>query len=343
MKTLSEAVERAWYHGAIWFWPLLLVLWPLSQLFCWVAAQRRHHWQRVQSILPVPVVVVGNISVGGTGKTPLLCALAAELSRHGKRVGIISRGYGGSYDGNPRLVKKNDEASLVADEPLLIARATGCPVVIGRNRLAAAHFLIEQAPVDIILSDDGLQHYRLPRTVEIAVLDGARGIGNGFCLPAGPLREPVNRLQDVDFVVINGSTSHTFHSAQLVTQLLPQGWISVSSGKPVTTETLQRGMRVHAVAGIGNPRRFFDAVRGMGMDVIEHPFPDHHLFTPGDLQFPDHFPIVMTEKDAVKCADFAPPECYALHVQMQLPAHWVSQLLARIERNFIERNSRRVA
>lgn len=334
MKTLSEAVERAWYHGAVWFWPLLIVLWPLSQLFCWIAAQRRHHLERIQSVLPVPVVVVGNISVGGTGKTPLLCALATEFSQRGKRVGIISRGYGGSYDGNPMLVKKDDDASLVADEPLLLARATGCPVVIGRNRLAAAHFLIEQMPVDVILSDDGLQHYRLPRTVEIAVLDGARGIGNGFCLPAGPLREPPARLHEVDFVVVNGSTTHTFHSNQFVTQLIPQGWASVSSGEPVAMEILQKGMRVHAVAGIGNPGRFFDTVRGMGLDVIEHPFPDHHLFTPEDIRFSDNFPVVMTEKDAVKCCAFAPPDCYALHVQMQLPAHWVSQLLNRIERNF---------
>jgi tetraacyldisaccharide 4'-kinase len=334
MKTLSEAVERAWYHGAVWFWPLLIVLWPLSQLFNWVAVQRRHHLERIQSVLPVPVVVVGNISVGGTGKTPLLCAIAAEFLHRGKRVGVISRGYGGTYDGKPRLVNRNDEPSLVGDEPLLLVRVTGCPVVIGRDRLAAAHFLIEQAPVDIILSDDGLQHYRLPRTVEIAVLDGTRGIGNGFCLPAGPLREPLERLQEVDFVVVNGSTSQTFQSSQLVTHLSPQGWLSVSSGEPVAMETLQKGMRVHAVAGIGNPKRFFDTVRGMGLEVIEHVFPDHHLFTPMDIQFPDHLPVVMTEKDAVKCAGFAPPECFALQVQMQLPAHWVSQLLARIERNF---------
>lgn len=344
MKTLSNlllslgnCLERAWYQaewyrGSVWFWPLLLVLWPLSKLFCTIAMQRRERLQRVQAMLPVPVVVVGNISVGGTGKTPLLCALAAELSRHEKRVGIVSRGYGGSYNGQPRLVQQTDAAAVVGDEPLLIARTTACPVVIGHDRLAAARYLIENSDADIILSDDGLQHYALPRTVEIVVLDGARGVGNGFCLPAGPLREPASRLHEADFVVVNGATAETFHSTQLVTQLMPEYWINVGSGESVALEKLQG--RVHAVVGIGNPQRFFNTLRCLGLDVIEHIFSDHHAFVRSDLDFFDGLPVVMTEKDAVKCSAFSPAHCYALRVQMSLSPHWISQFLTRIERNF---------
>lgn len=340
MKALNNAIEQGWYPigdkycCAIWFWPFLIILWPLSKIFSWLAAQRRHHLQRVQTVLPVAVVVVGNISVGGTGKTPLLCELAEKLSQRGKRVGIISRGYGGSYNGQPLWVQKTDEASLVGDEPLLIARLTQCPVVIAHDRLAAARFLIEHAALDIILSDDGLQHYALPRTVEIAVLDGKRGIGNGFCLPAGPLRESASRLKEVDFVVVNGATSHTFNSAQLVTQLIPEHWVNIGNGDMLPLEKLPESPCVHAVAGIGNPQRFFDTLRSLGLNIIEHTFPDHHVFTSMDIRFDDNFPIVMTEKDAVKCSRFAQHHCYALHVKMPLTTQWLSQLITRIERNF---------
>jgi tetraacyldisaccharide 4'-kinase len=206
--------------------------------------------------------------------------------------------------------------------------------VIAHDRLAAARFLVEHSSVDIILSDDGLQHYALPRAVEIAVLDGARGIGNGFCLPAGPLREPAARLNEVDFVVVNGATLHTFSNTQLVTQLIPEYWVNIGNGDVLALEKLPQSPRVHAVAGIGNPQRFFDTLRSLGLDIIEHAFPDHHLFTAMDIRFDDNFPVVMTEKDAVKCARFAQHHCYALHVHMPLPAQWVSQLIAIIERNF---------
>ncbi len=334
MKTLNNLIERGWYQRTLWLLPSLIILWPLSQLFSLLAAQRRQHLQRVQAVLPVAVVVVGNISIGGTGKTPLLCELAEALSQRGKRVGIISRGYGGSYDGHPRLVGQSDDVSQVGDEPFLIAQLTRCPVVVAHDRLAAARFLIEHATLDIILSDDGLQHYALPRTVEIAVLDGARGIGNGFCLPAGPLREPASRLHEVDFVVVNGATSQTFNNAQLVTELIPEYWVNIGNGDVLALEKLPESPRVHAVAGIGNPHRFFQTLRNFGLDIIEHAFPDHHVFSAVDIRFGDNLPIVMTEKDAVKCARFALDHCYALHVKMPLPAQWISQLVARIERNF---------
>lgn len=334
MKALSKAIERAWYHGTFWYGLLLIILWPLSCLFCGITVLRRYRLQATHTQLPVPVIIVGNINVGGTGKTPFLCALANALSIQGKRVGIISRGYGGAYDGKPRLLQATDQASLVGDEPLLIARTTRCPVVIAHDRYAAAQYLIQQASIDIILSDDGLQHYALPRTVEIVVLDGGRGVGNGLCLPAGPLREPVSRLEEVDFVVVNGSSSQLFHDDQLLVQLIPEQWTSVSAGDVLPLDTLKTGTQVHAVAGIGNPQRFFSTLRMLGLTVIEHEYPDHYAFTANDLQFADQLPVVMTEKDAVKCAEFAGVQCYALRVKMTLPEDWLSRLLARMDKNF---------
>lgn len=334
MKTLTDTLQRAWYGGALWYWPLLCLLWPLSLLFIVLAAVRRWHLQRLQGRLPVPVIVVGNISVGGTGKTPLLCALSTMLVQRGLRVGIVSRGYGGSYSGEPRLVLADDSAAVVGDEPLLLALRTACPVMVGRDRFATVQQLVAGHAVDIVLSDDGLQHYALPRTLEIAVLDGSRGVGNGFCLPAGPLREPVSRLAEVDAVVVNGDSGRLFRADQLVVRLLPQDWLDVRTGKILPLLHLPPGSRVHAVAGIGNPQRFFCTLRELGFDVTEHPLPDHHAFSVADLQFADQLPVVMTEKDAVKCADFAPENCYALRVHMLLPDQWVDGLLALANEKF---------
>lgn len=333
MKTLSDAWLRAWYHGALWFWPLLIVLWPLSGLFRVLAARRRRELQFGQIGLPVPVVVVGNINVGGTGKTPLLCALTKALQQRGLRVGIISRGYGGSHRGAPRAVDVTDDAGIVGDEPLLLARSTGCPVVIGSKRFAAAEHLIAIAQLDVILSDDGMQHYALPRAVEIAVLDGMRGVGNGFCLPAGPLREPVSRLQEVDFVVVNGTGKSGFRDDELLTTLEPEQWCNVCSGEVLPLLHIPQGSAVHAVAGIGNPHRFFNTLRALGLQVIEHPFPDHHRFSAQDLLFGDNLPVVMTEKDAVKCRTLVSGNSFALRVSMTLPAAWVDRLLLRITEN----------
>ena len=290
------------------------------------------------------MVVVGNISVGGTGKTPLLCELAIQLRQRGVRVGIISRGYGGSYAGAPKLVQTTDSADQVGDEPLLMTRITGCPVVIGHRRLDAAHFLLEQTPVDLILSDDGMQHYALPRTLEIAVLDGARGVGNRYCLPAGPLREPVSRLKTVDFVVVNGAGCENFlpealGAPVLQTHLQARHWVAVRSGEILPLEALPKGTAVNAVAGIGNPARFFDTLRSLGLEVVEHRFADHHVYRAEDLQFNDALPVVMTEKDAVKCVSLTRGACYALHVQMELPAVWLDQLQKKIEKAFIEKKS----
>lgn len=327
MKTLSDWFERIWYRRERRDWLVVILLLPLSLVFYCLTTLRRYFLKQKQAHLSVPVIVVGNISVGGTGKTPLLCALAQALTQRGLRVGIISRGYGGDYFESVCMVAVDDAASRVGDEPLLIARATQCPVVIGRDRFLAAQHLLTHQSVDVILSDDGLQHYALPRNVEIVVLDAERGIGNSFCLPAGPLREPASRLQSADFIVVNGQPTpcNILPNIKntLSVQLQPQCWVSVGSGGVFPLEAVDKKTTVHAVAGIGNPLRFFATLKNMGYTVIEHAFPDHHVFIEKDCLFNDEFSVLMTEKDAVKCADFAKENWYALRVAMSLPEAWV--------------------
>jgi tetraacyldisaccharide 4'-kinase len=333
-KAIKKFIEWGWYHGTRTFWPLLIVLLPLSLLFIIVARLRRFLLVSQQSskavaAISVPVIIVGNIAVGGTGKTPLLCSLALAFIEKGFRPGIISRGYGGSYQGEPRLVSVTDDAAVVGDEPLLLARRTGCPVVIAQDRVAAARYL-ETQNVTVILSDDGLQHYALARTVEIVVMDGQRGVGNGWCLPAGPLREPVSRLQSVDFVVINGETESCFRADQITMLIQLVHWINVRTGEKKLLAHLPSGSCVHAVAGIGNPQRFFNTLQANGYKIIEHVFPDHHAFVASDLNFCDDLAIVMTEKDAVKCSLFAQDNMYALIVAAAVPEFFLDALVKKI-------------
>ncbi len=327
MKTLSKLFDRIWYDQKKYYWPVIFLLLPLSLAFFIVTFIRKQLLIKKQSHLPVPIIVVGNISVGGTGKTPLLCALAQAFTKRGKRVGIVSRGYGGNFAECTRLVSVNDDAISVGDEPLLIARTTECPVVVGRDRVAAAKHLLSAHKVEVILSDDGLQHYALPRDVEIVVVDAQRGVGNGFFLPAGPLREPASRLQSVDFVVVNGlaNSSNALPNAKniLSVNLTPQHWVAVASGNIFPLEFLAKNTVVHAVAGIGNPSKFFSTLTSIGFSVIEHAFSDHHIFSERDFQFDDNLPVLMTEKDAVKCMGFAKESWYALRVAMSLSDEWV--------------------
>ncbi len=317
-------------------WPVPALL-PVSCLFGGVsrlrAALYRQGVLRV-SRLPVPVIVVGNIAVGGSGKTPVVSWLVAWLRAHGRTPGIISRGYGGRLRG-PVAVGADARPVDVGDEPVLLASLTGCPVVIGADRVAAAHHLLQTFPeCDVLVSDDGLQHYRLPRTVEIAVVDESV-LGNHRLLPAGPLREAVSRLASVDVVIAHGELSVRTQRAAGQTpvfgmrlegqRLYPV--VPVSAGRlegagqrqarPLPLEAL-RGLRVHAVAGIGRPARFFDELRAAGLEVIEHPFADHHAFSAGDLRFDDALPCVMTSKDAVKCRSFAPPDTWELPVRADI-------------------------
>ena len=288
----------------------------LSWLYRLVTAVRtkayQAHWIRSHR-LTKPVVVVGNLTVGGTGKTPLVAWLAERLVARGFHVGIVSRGYGRSYDA-PHLVGVDSNWQDVGDEPLLLRRRTGCLTVVGRDRVAAAQALIAHG-VDVIIADDGLQHLRLARDCEIVVVDGARGFGNGMLLPAGPLREMPSRLLRADLTVVNGRPEHAslgevLSSTALLMSTVSEQAIRVDrAGEPRPLDTF-KGQRVHAVAGIGNPARFFRGLREQGIEVVEHPFQDHHPFAAADLQFGDASPVLMTEKDALKCRDFADPRLW---------------------------------
>ncbi len=270
---------------------------PLGALTAVVTRLRRRYIQ--PQPLPVPVLIIGNIFIGGTGKTPIVAAVAQMLRAAGHRPGILVRGYRGKAQNWPQRVTPQSDPELVGDEPVLLARRSGCPVMAGPDRIAAARALLQDADCDCLISDDGLQHYRLPRRAEIVVMDASRGLGNGRCLPAGPLREPVSRLKDVDLVLFNGGSE-----AQASFELVAQPLRRVDGKGDAVDVTTFRGP-VHAVAGIGNPQRFFDALRAQGLDVIEHPFPDHYAYRREDFAFGDELPILMTEKDAVKAAAFA--------------------------------------
>ena len=282
-----------------------------------------------------PVVVVGNLTVGGTGKTPLTIWLARELTACGLRVGIVSRGYGARNGSRPRLVDPQAQWHEVGDEPVILARRSGCPTMVGADRVAAARALVERG-ADVIVADDGLQHLRLARDCEIVVVDGARGFGNGRMLPAGPLREPLVRLRQADTVVVNGAIAHASLApllpagAALTMMLVAAEAVPLDARAAVRPLGSFRGQRVHAVAGIGNPRRFFAALRACGAEVIEHPFPDHHPFTAAELAFADELPVLMTEKDAVKCALFANPRLWYVPVTAQFAGNDARLLLARV-------------
>ena len=299
-----QRLDHYWYSQNLIAWLLL----PLAGLFCLIGSIRRVLYRRgflPRFRSPVPVIIIGNISVGGTGKTPLLIHLCQQLKQKGLRPAVISRGYGGRADRYPVLVHAHSRADEVGDEPLLIARRTGCPVAVGPDRAEDVECLQAEADVDIILADDGLQHYRLLRDAEVAVIDATRLFGNGFCLPSGPLREPVSRLQSVDMVIVNGGDAGAV-SFRLVAEQ------AVALSDPGQTRALQSfsGQRVHAVAAIGNPQRFFQTLRQQGIDCIEHVFPDHYTFHRDELIFDDGLPVLMTEKDAVKC------------LQLHLNHHW---------------------
>ncbi|HEX4895043.1 MAG TPA: tetraacyldisaccharide 4'-kinase [Solimonas sp.] len=308
---MSSWLERRWYSAE----PPPAWLLPLSRLFGRIAAARRARLAPAARSAPlgVPVIVVGNISLGGTGKTPFTLWLIEQLRAEGWSPGVISRGYGGRAPRYPHRVSASDAASVCGDEPLLLARRAGVPVMVDPDRRRGAAALLADGGVDILVADDGLQHYRLPRDLEICVVDGRRGLGNGALLPAGPLREPVSRLGEVDLLVVNGGDWQppaSLKVPQLHMQLaVREAWPLAIGGPPVPLERW-RGRPVHAVAGIGHPQRFFDSLAALGLEVIPHPFADHHAFAAADLQFGDELPVLMTEKDAVKCATFAPPQAW---------------------------------
>ncbi len=313
----------------------MYLLAPLAWLFRALARRRRVRLERTAIALDVPVVIVGNISVGGTGKTPLLIALAQRLQQTGYCPGVVSRGYGGKSPRYPLMVTPDTSVAHSGDEPLAIARATGCAVCVSPDRAQAAQALRESG-CDIILSDDGLQHYRLARDLEIAVVDGARAFGNGWCLPVGPLREPVDRLNQVDWVVVNGPADRIrqqapqLRTAQYVMTVTPNAWHRVSDGASEALTYFAKKTPVHAVAGIGNPDRFFTTLEQLDLKPVRHSFADHHDYRPGELIFSPAFPVVMTAKDAVKCQAFAQPDWWYLSVSAELPDAFWNEFLHRL-------------
>ena len=331
---MEQRLNRLWYREP----PRLSLLQPLGWFYgSLMRARRRAYasgWLRTESA-GVPVVVVGNLTVGGTGKTPLTIWLATELKGHGYTVGILSRGYGRQGRGEPRVVEVQSDWRDVGDEPLILARRTGCATVVASDRAAGAR-LLAAGGVNLILSDDGLQHLRLERACEILVVDGERGFGNGRVLPAGPLREPATQPVRADAVVVNGEAGHAslvhrFAPGEALTMhLVARDVVSLDARLAPRALHSFRATRLHAVAGIGNPQRFFRELRAQGLEVIEHAYPDHHPFTAGDLEFADELPVLMTEKDAVKCAPFASPRLWYVPVAAQFGASDARELLTRV-------------
>lgn len=330
-----DRLVAAWHAPRVTWLAALLM--PLSWLFGSVVAVRRALYRRGvlrSARVGLPVVVIGNLTVGGAGKTPLVIALAEALAARGRKPGIVSRGHGGRGRG-AREVCAGDDPAVVGDEPLLLA-ATGCPVWIGRDRVAAARGLHEAHPAcDVVLSDDGLQHYRLARDVEIAVVDATRGLGNGLLLPAGPLREPASRLDDVDVVVQlvadRRSAVTTRGRRGLVMTHVPAGWRNLADPSRVADPRSWPKGTVHAVAGTGNPQRFFDLLAALRVDAIPHAFPDHHRFVRSDFEFPGAQAILMTAKDAVKCARFVDARWFALDIRAVFDPALVDLVLERID------------
>jgi tetraacyldisaccharide 4'-kinase len=314
-------LDHYWYLRSPW----LVLLTPLSLCFRILVALRRFAYRHglLRSFrLSVPVIVVGNITVGGTGKTPLVAWLADYLLKQGYHPGIVGRGYGGKASSWPQQVRSDSDPSIVGDESVLLASLTGCPMAVAPDRYAAAEALVRYSNCDVVIADDGLQHYALQRDVEIAVIDGVRRFGTGFMLPAGPLREPLGRLREVDLVVVNGLGSAGEFPMKLKT------------GKPhnlrddnqtLALAEFQRG-KVHAVAGIGHPERFFMSLRSVLGRVEPHPFPDHFRFRRHDIAFDDDAPVLMTAKDAVKCRRFATGNEWYVPISAELGQDFCARL-----------------
>jgi len=334
---MSARLTEAWYRerpGLLW------LLWPLALLFGLIALLRRAlyraGWLTVRRF-DAPVIVVGNINVGGVGKTPLTLYLARYLREQGWRPGIVSRGYGGKgvY---PLSVNAGTPASACGDEPLLMHRESGAPVVVDPMRSRAVEHLLNHHGCDIVLSDDGLQHYALHRDLELVVMDGRRGLGNGCLMPVGPLRESRSRLDTVGAVLINGSSEDRDRLTRSLAlppersfgfHLRPEPLRPVGDTGPTAVPV---GETVHAVAGIGNPERFFVTLREAGYSVIPHAFPDHHAFTAADLEFGDNLPVIMTAKDAVKCRGFAAAHHWYLPVSAEPDPEFVHFMRAYLDR-----------
>lgn len=322
-KLMAKFLNEVWYKDHfVGTW-----LMPFSFIFTDVAKFRRWMYKKgfkpVEK-LPVPVIMVGNITLGGTGKTPLVIYIAQQLKEAGFKPGVISRGYGGQSETWPLKVTTDSDALQVGDEPLLIAQQAGCPVAVGPVRADSAKLLLEGEACDVIISDDGLQHYALSRDIEIVVIDGVRRFGNNFCLPSGPLREPQERIREVDFIVCNGGEAE---EDEIPMQL--EGAYAINLRTQERKPLIEfKGLKCHAMAGIGNPQRFFDLLKQYGLDCQTDSYPDHYAYTEKDIHYKDAEAILMTEKDAVKCLAFASEQHWFVPVQAKLESQFIENLTA---------------
>ncbi len=323
---LARRLNGWWYGNTALVWPLV----PLSWLFRGAVFVRRKAYEwgaRKIGWMPVPVIVVGNITVGGSGKTPLVIWLADYLSRAGYSPGVVSRGYGGRARNWPQQVRADSDPVSVGDEAVVLARRCNCPVAVGPDRGAAARALLAHTECNVIIADDGLQHYALGRDIELAVLDGVRRLGNRHFLPAGPLREHPRRLEEVDFIVTNGLAGRGEYGMRLHAGVAR----NLSDESVVRGIEAFRGRPLHAVAGIGNPDRFFEELRKHGLEFQAHAFPDHHQYRAEDVEFSDNADVLMTEKDAVKCRRFAQRRHWYVPVDAELNEYFGPRLLATLQ------------
>ncbi len=325
----TDRLLAAWYQGH----PALGLLRPLEALYRRVVTRKRARFLSGESAsyrAPVPVIVVGNITVGGTGKTPMILWLIEHCRSLGLKVGVVSRGYGAKPPHFPWRVQASQSAVQAGDEPLLIVQRTDVPLMIDPDRSRAVQALLASEPLDLILCDDGMQHYRLARDLELVLIDAARGLGNGRCLPAGPLREPVERLDDVGAVLHNGATVDPPRGFAF--GLRPSALVNLRTGERRPLEHFPVGQALHAVAGIGNPQRFFNTLQGLNWQPVPHPFADHAQFDAQSLAFEPPLPLVMTEKDAVKCRDFAGDDWWYLAVDAEPSPSFVAWFDAQLAR-----------
>ena len=319
-ETYSSFVVDSWYKKSLW----LYLLYPFSLLFSYLTSRRRRKYIKNKEISyksDIPIIVVGNLTIGGTGKTPLVKYIANELANKGYKPGIVSRGYGGKFK---ETLQVTDETSVkeTGDEAQILSKLN-FPFYIDRNRVRAVKKLTKDHDCDVIISDDGLQHYKMGRHIEIAVIDGKRRFGNNLTFPAGPLRESKNRLNSVDFIVNNSGPTE---EDEYLMNISPSNFVHLKSGKSYSIDKWPMHNQIHAVAGLGNPGRFFDLLDKLGFDSVRHPFPDHHNFSSSDIFYLDHLPIVMTEKDASKCKDFDNNKIWYLTIDADVTNKFIDKL-----------------
>lgn len=320
---MAKFLNEVWYKDhfvGTWLMPFSFVFTDVAKFRRWMY---KKGYKPVEK-LSVPVIIVGNITLGGTGKTPLVIYLAQQLKQQGFKPGVISRGYGGQSETWPQQVTAESDAQQIGDEPLLIAQQAGCPVAVGPVRADSARLLLENEACDVIISDDGLQHYALHRDIEIVVIDGVRRFGNNFCLPSGPLREPQERIQEVDFVICNGGEPE---ENEILMQL--EGAYAINMQTQERKPLVEfKELSCQAMAGIGNPQRFFDLLKQYGLECQTDSFPDHYAYTEKDIRYQGVQAVLMTEKDAVKCLSFASEQHWFVPVQAKLDSSFIENLIS---------------